>query len=69
MVADFGYNEDTLNVDVALGLNVTKFAKLTLEARNLTNDPQYRTMYAANPVTQTYASTGRIVTAGLRLVF
>ena len=44
-------------------------AKLTLEARNLTNDPQYRTMYGANPVTQTYASTGRIVTGGLRLVF
>jgi hypothetical protein len=26
-------------------------------------------MYGANPVTQTYASTGRIVTGGLRLVF
>ncbi|MDT8759969.1 TonB-dependent receptor [Sphingomonas psychrotolerans] len=69
VVADFGYNEDTLNIDLAFAWNVTDFAKLTLEARNLTNDPQYRTMYGASPVTQTYASTGRIVTAGLRLVF
>ena len=69
VVADFGYNEDTLNVDFALALSVTDFAKLTLEGRNLTNDPQYRTMYGANPVTQTYASTGRILTAGVRLVF
>ncbi|MGK6356445.1 TonB-dependent receptor domain-containing protein [Sphingomonas sp. DT-207] len=69
VVADFGYNEDTLNIDVAIGVNVTDYAKLTLEARNLTNERQYRTMYADNPVTQTYASTGRIVTAGLRLSF
>ncbi|MCP3732496.1 TonB-dependent receptor [Sphingomonas sp. MG17] len=69
IVADFGYNEDTLNVDFAFAVNVTDFAKFTLEARNLTNETQYRTMYAANPVTQTYASTGRIVTAGARLVF
>jgi iron complex outermembrane receptor protein len=69
VVADFGYNENTLNIDLAFAVNVTSFAKLTLEARNLTNDPQYRTMYGANPVTQTYASTGRIVTGGLRLIF
>jgi TonB-dependent receptor len=67
--ADFGYNEDTLNVDFAISVNVTDFAKLTLEGRNLTNDPQYRTMYAANPVTQTYASTGRIITGGVRFIF
>lgn len=69
IVADFGYNEDTLNIDFAFAFNVTDFAKFTLEARNLTNETQYRTMYAANPVTQTYGSTGRIVTAGVRLVF
>ncbi|WP_404338248.1 TonB-dependent receptor domain-containing protein [Sphingomonas sp. MMS12-HWE2-04] len=69
VVADFGYNENTLNIDVAFAWNVTDFAKLTLEARNLTNDPQYRTMYGANPVTQTYASTGRIVTGGIRVIF
>jgi TonB-dependent receptor len=69
IIADFGYNEDTLNVDFALAYNLTKWAKVTLEGRNLTNDPQYRTMYGANPVTQTYASTGRIVTGGLRVNF
>ncbi|WP_448663438.1 TonB-dependent receptor domain-containing protein [Sphingomonas sp. CJ20] len=69
VIGDFGYNEDQLNIDFAIALNVTKFAKLTLEGRNMTNEPQYRTMYAANPVTQTYGSTGRIITGGVRLVF
>jgi iron complex outermembrane recepter protein len=69
IIADFGYNEDTLNIDFAVAVNVTDFAKLTLEGRNLTNEPQYRTMYGESPVTQTYASTGRIITGGLRLVF
>jgi iron complex outermembrane receptor protein len=69
VIADFGYNEDTLNVDVAIGINVTDWAKLTLEGRNLTNETQYRTMYGENPVTQNYGSTGRIFTGGIRLVF
>lgn len=69
MFADFGYNEDQLNIDFAVSYAVTKFAKLSLEGRNMTNEPQYRTMYAASPVTQTYASTGRIITAGLRMIF
>lgn len=67
--ADFGYNENTLNIDFALSWNITNFAELTLEGRNLTNDPQYRTMYAADPVSQTYASTGRVFTAGVRVSF
>jgi TonB-dependent receptor len=69
VIGDFGYTEDTLNVDAALAWNVNKILKLTLEGRNLTNAPQYRTMYEANPVTQTYASTGRIFTAGVRMIF
>jgi TonB-dependent receptor len=69
VLADFGYTEDTLNVDAALAWNVNKIVKLTLEGRNLTNEPQYRSMYQANPVTQTYASTGRIFTAGVRVIF
>ena len=67
--ADFGYNENQLNIDFAMSYAVTDFAKLSLEGRNMTNTPQYRTMYAANPVSQTYASTGRIITAGLRMSF
>lgn len=69
VLADFGYTEDTLNVDAAIAYALTDFAKLTLEGRNLTNRPQYRTMYEANAVSQAYASTGRIVTAGVRMVF
>lgn len=69
VIGDFGFNEDQLNVDAAISYNLFDWAKLTLEARNLTNEPQYRTMYANNPVTQTYGSTGRIVTAGVRLTF
>jgi hypothetical protein len=67
--ADFGYNENQFNLDAAFAINVTKFARFSLEARNLTNQPQYRTMYAANPVSQIYGSTGRIITAGVRLNF
>ena len=69
VVADFGYNENTLNIDAAFSFKVTSFAELTLEGRNLTNDPQYRTEYAANPLSQTYGSTGRVITGGVRLVF
>jgi outer membrane receptor protein involved in Fe transport len=69
VIGDFGFNEDQLNVDAAFAWSITDWAKLTLEARNLTNEPQYRTMYADSPVTQTYGSTGRIVTAGVRLTF
>jgi TonB-dependent receptor len=69
VIADFGYTENTLNVDAAFSLNVTKNLKLTLEGRNLTNEPQYRTMYGNNPVTQSYSSTGRVFTAGARMIF
>jgi outer membrane receptor protein involved in Fe transport len=69
VVADFGYTENTLNVDAAVAINLTDNVKLTLEGRNLTNETQYRTQYEANPTTAVYASTGRIVTAGVRLVF
>ena len=69
VIGDFGFTEDTLNVDAALAWNVNRIMKLTLEGRNLTNTPQYRTMYEANPVSQTYASTGRIITAGVRMIF
>jgi iron complex outermembrane receptor protein len=69
VMSDFGYNEDQLNIDFATSFALTDWAKLTLEGRNLTNEAQYRTMYEANPVTQTYSSSGRIITAGVRVVF
>ena len=69
VVADFGYRESTLNIDASIQYSINDWMKFTLEGRNLTNDPTYSTMYAAAPVTQTYQSTGRIVTAGVRFVF
>jgi TonB-dependent receptor len=69
VIADFGYTENTLNIDAAFSWSVTDFLRFTLEGRNLTNEPTYRTMYQANPVTQTYQSTGRVITAGARLTF
>jgi iron complex outermembrane receptor protein len=69
VISDFGYTENTLNIDAAFSWSVTDFLRLTLEGRNLTNEPTYRTMYEANPVTQTYQSTGRVITAGARLTF
>ena len=69
VIGDFGFTENTLNIDAAFAWNINKMLKLTLEGRNLTNEVQYRTMYEASPVTQNYASTGRIVTAGVRVIF
>jgi TonB-dependent receptor len=69
VIADFGYTENTLNVDFATSYNVTDWLRVTFEARNLTNSTTHRTMYQANPVTQLYQSTGRVFTAGARLTF
>ena len=69
VIADFRYRESQLNVDAALAYNITPYAEIRLEGRNLTNAPDYETMYAASPVTQTYSSTGRVITVGLRLSF
>ncbi|WP_225421400.1 TonB-dependent receptor [Sphingomonas parva] len=69
VIGDFGFTENQLNIDAAFSINVTDYLRFTLEGRNLTNEPSYRTMYADSPVTQTYQSTGRIITAGARLVF
>lgn len=69
VVADFGYNEDTFNLDFAMSYKLTKAISLSVEGRNLTNTTQYRTMYQANPVSSVYASTGRIVTFGVRANF
>lgn len=69
VIADFGFTENTLNIDFASSWNVTDFLRLSLEARNLTNEPSHRSMYEENPVTQLYQSTGRVITVGARLTF
>ena len=69
VIADFGFTENTLNVDAAFSWSISDWVRLTLEGRNLTNAATHRTMYEASPVTQTYQSTGRVFTAGARLTF
>ena len=69
VIGDFGFTENTLNVDFASSYNLTDWIRLTFEARNLTNETTHRTMYEASPVTQLYQSTGRVFTAGARLTF
>jgi len=69
VIGDFGFTENTLNVDFATSYNLTDWIRLTFEARNLTNETTHRTMYEASPVTQLYQSTGRVFTAGARLTF
>ncbi len=69
VLSDFGYRDSQLNVDAAMAYSITDYAKLTLEGRNLTNAATYSTEYQANPVAQNYQSTGRIITAGMRLTF
>lgn len=69
VVSDFGYRASQLNVDAAMSYALTSYARLTLEARNLTNAASYSTEYQADPVAQNYQSTGRVITAGVRFVF
>jgi TonB-dependent receptor len=69
VMADFGYTEARLNLDFASSVKVNDFLKVSLEARNLTNSADYRTMYQANPVSSQYAGSGRVVTLGLRATF
>lgn len=69
IVADFGYRESTFNLDFSSSYALTPWARVSLEARNLTNTTQFNTIYAANPLSSVAASTGRIVTAGIRVVF
>lgn len=69
VVADFGYTENRLNLDFASSYKINDIFKISLEARNLTNSADWRTMYEANPVTSQYSASGRVVTLGLRATF
>lgn len=69
VVADFGYAENRLNLDFASSYKINDIFKISLEARNLTNSADWRTMYAANPLTSQYSASGRVVTLGVRASF
>lgn len=69
VVADFGYTENRLNLDFSSSYKINDFLKVSLEARNLTNSADWRTMYQANPLTSQYSASGRVVTLGVRAIF
>lgn len=69
LVNDFIGSEETLNIDTSLTYNVNESVLLTLEALNLTNQPDERWAYQDAPLVTRYRATGRQYFAGLRLRF
>lgn len=67
LVTDFGYSKNTLNVDMSASYDITDNVEATLDALNLTNQPDRRWAYVATPQVTKYASTGRSVFFGVRV--
>ncbi len=66
LVNDFTFSKSTMNVDANFSWNFTDHLSARLEGLNLTNQTSNRYLYSAQPVVQSYASTGRQITFGLR---
>ena len=69
LVQDFGYSKNTLNVDYSGSYDISENMDMTVDALNLTNQPDRRFAYANSPQTTKYASTGRQVFVGFRLKY
>jgi outer membrane receptor protein involved in Fe transport len=69
LVNDFGYSKNTLNVDFSATYDFSENMEMTLDALNLTNQPDRRWAYAATPQTTKDASTGRQIFLGFRLKY
>jgi TonB-dependent receptor len=69
LVNDFGYSKNTLNLDMSATYDITDWAEITLDALNLTNQPDRRWAYVSTPQTTKYSSTGRQVFLGFRLKY
>jgi TonB-dependent receptor len=69
LINDFAYSRSTLNVDASMSWNFLSFATLTLEGLNLTNQKTQRYAFQGQEAVTNYASTGRILRAGVRLKF
>ena len=67
LVNDFWNSKNTFNVDLSASYDVTENIGLTLDALNLTNQPDRRWAYQNTPQTAKYASTGRQVFVGFRI--
>src|SRR5262249_52946766 len=68
-INDFVGSKETLNVDASASWDVTKWASLTVDVLNITNQTSNRWAYQADPMVTSYASTGTQVFAGMRLTF
>ncbi|MDE2495553.1 MAG: TonB-dependent receptor [Alphaproteobacteria bacterium] len=69
LVNDFGYSKNTLNVDASFSYDINENMEFTLDALNLTNQPDRRWAYVNSPQVTNYASTGREIYAGFRLKY
>ncbi|PLK25730.1 TonB-dependent receptor domain-containing protein [Novosphingobium sp. TH158] len=69
LINDFAYSRSTLNVDASVSWNILPYATLTLEGLNLTNQRTQRYAYQGQEAVTNYASTGRILRAGVRVKF
>lgn len=69
LVQDFGYSKNTMNVDFSGNYDITENIELTVDALNLTNQPDRRWAYQNSPQVTKYASSGRQVFLGFRLKY
>ena len=69
LINDFIGSNETLNVDAAFTYKLTDNVTLTAEALNLTDQADERWAYQADPLVNSYGSTGRQYFVGARFVF
>ncbi|HKE93612.1 MAG TPA: TonB-dependent receptor, partial [Povalibacter sp.] len=69
LVNDFVGSQDTLNVDASVSYDVNDNVTLSLEALNLTNQPDERWAYEDSQLVAGYRATGRQFFAGVRMRF
>lgn len=67
--ADFVGVDDTFNLDASFSVKLGSVVKLTAEALNLTNQPINRWIFDDHHMSQTYMSSGRVFSLGLRATF
>jgi outer membrane receptor protein involved in Fe transport len=69
LVNDFGYSRNTLNLDFSASYDIDENIALTLDALNITNQPDRRWAYENTPQTTRYQSSGRQLFVGFRMKY
>jgi iron complex outermembrane recepter protein len=69
LINDFAYSRSTLNVDASMSYKITKFASISVEGLNLTNQTSDRYAYQGQEAVTQYGSTGRIYRVGVKVKF